>query len=114
MMKSCAWASRAARSIAARLGLLARAEGDILGDRAREEEDVLLDGRDLRAQRRPGSSRARRRRRSARGPDVDVVDAVDQLGQRALARTGLPDDRDGLTRRGAEGDVRAGRRRRRS
>ena len=38
-------------------------------------------------------------------PSVDVVGAVDQLGQRALARAGLADDRDRLARRGPERDV---------
>ncbi len=49
-MKSCACASRAACSMASGAAS-AHAKGDVLGERPREEEDVLLDGRDLRAQR---------------------------------------------------------------
>ena len=38
-------------------------------------------------------------------PGIHIVDAVDQLGQRALTRAGLADDGHGLARFGAEGDV---------
>ena len=79
-------------------------QGDVLGDGAREEEDILLDGRDLRAQ-RVQAPVAHIHAVDQDAPLVHIVDAIDQLGQRALARAGLPDDGDGLARLGAERDV---------
>ena len=83
---------------------LTETEGDVFGDRSREEHDVLLDRRDLRA-----------KRRQVPFPDVDavdqdaalvdIIDAGDQLGQRALAGAGFADDRDRFARCGAERDV---------
>ena len=86
------------------IDLLAQAKGNILVDGPRKEENILFDGRDLRAQRieipvahiDPIDQDA---------PFVHIVGAVDQLGQRGLARTGLADDRNRLAGRGAERDI---------
>src|SRR5579883_2994212 len=84
--------------------LLAHAVGNVLGHRAREEENILLDGRDLRAQ-RVQAPVAHVHAIHQDAPAIHVVDAVDQLRQRTLARAGLADNGDGLPRLGAERDV---------
>ena len=81
--------------------LAAQPKGDVLADRAREEEDILLDGRDLRAQ-RCHVPVAHIDAVDQDAPAADVVDAVDQLGQRRLAGAGLADDGDGLARAARE------------
>ena len=73
------------------IGSLAEAESDVLGDAARKEKDILLDGRDLRAQ----PVQAPVAHVDSVDQDTtgaDVIGAIDQLGQRALAGTGLPDN----------------------
>src|SRR5690606_30188113 len=76
-------------------GLLPEAEGDVLGHRAGEQHDVLLDGGDLGAQRVevPFAHVDPVDQDAAGG---DVVDARDELGQRGLARAGLAHDGDRL------------------
>src|SRR6266699_3149072 len=68
---------------------LSQSIGDILPDGAREEEDILLDGRNLRAQR----VQAPLAYVDAINQDaalVDVINAIDQLRKRALACPCLP------------------------
>ncbi len=103
-MKSCACASRAAASICALRGRFARAKGDIFGDRAREQKDVLFDRGDLRAQ-AVQAPVAHIHAVDPHAADAGVEGAVEQLGQRALARAGLPDDGDGLPGRGVKRDI---------
>ena len=102
-MNSSAWAAIAAAFDLVRVG--ARfAKGDILADRAREQEDILLDDGDLRAQRGqvPVAHIHAIHQDLTRG---DVVGAVDQLHQRGLARAGLPDDGHRLPGLHLEGDA---------
>jgi hypothetical protein len=94
MMKSCACACTR-RRLDLGLGGAGLAKGDVLRNRAAEEKNILLDDRNLPAQRLqiPGAHiDAVDRDRAA----VGVVDAIDQLGDRALARTRLPDQRQRL------------------
>src|SRR5690625_103916 len=87
--------------LAARVRL---AEGDVLRDGTREEEDVLLNDRDLLAQ-----------RLHVPVPQVDTVDQdaallrvvapVHQLDERALAAARLANDGHGVARPGVEADV---------
>ncbi len=75
-----------------------RAEGDVLRQRAREQEHVLLDLGDLRAQ----AGQVPVAHVHAVDQDASfgrVVGAVDQLGQRRLARSRPADDGDRLPRR---------------
>ena len=79
-------------------------KGDILGNRTREEKDILLNRRDLRAQ-------------AVHAPftHINTIDqylasgrikgTVQQFGQRALARPRLPDNGNGLPRFGVKGDI---------
>src|SRR5579859_2950064 len=86
------------------VGILSQAIGDILGDGAREEEDVLLDARYLRAQGiKAPISHVYAVHQNA--PLIDIVDAVDQSGERAFARAGLTNDGNGLPRQRVERDV---------
>src|SRR5579875_600326 len=85
-------------------GLLAQAVGDVLGDTAREEEDVLLDGRDLRAQ-RVQAPITHIDAIDEDAPLVHIVDAIDQLRQAALSGAGLPYDSDGLPRLRVKRDI---------
>jgi hypothetical protein len=83
-------------------------EGDVVADRAAEQERLLGDDAHLRAQRARSGV-----------PEVDAVDddaarrrvveARDELGERRLARAGRADERDGLARRDDEVDVRSAR-----
>ena len=95
-MNSWAWASRAAHSISLLCGLLADAKGDVAADGAGEEKDILFDGRNLGAQ---GGQVPVAYVDAVDGnaPFIHIVGAVDQLGQRTLARSCLPDDGDGFS-----------------
>ena len=62
MMKSCAFAARAAASICSRVAL-GRPVGDVAGDRVVEENRILRHDADLAAQRGERDT-----------PDVDAVD----------------------------------------
>jgi len=73
------------------------AERDILAQRPRKQEGILLDERNLGAQRFQvpvAHVDAIDRDRAA----IDIEDAVDQPGQGRFAGAGLPDDGDGLAR----------------
>ncbi len=83
---------------------LGAAEGDVLRQRPREEEDVLLDGGDLRTQRLQVPI-ADVDAVHQHVPSVDVEDAVDQARQRRLAGARLPDDGDGLAGVRGEADL---------
>ncbi len=83
------------------IGLLAKSVGNILGDRAREEKDVLLDCRDLRAQGIQVPI-AHVNAIDQDAPGLHVVDAIDQFGKCALTRPRLADNGDRLTRLGTE------------
>src|SRR5262249_47536924 len=85
-------------------GTLAKAEGDVFGDGAREEQDVLLDGGDLRAQ-GVQAPLAHVHAVHKDAPGRHVVGAVDELGKGGLAGAGLPDESDGLAWGGVERDV---------
>src|ERR1700737_1872732 len=85
-------------------GLLPRTIGDIIGNRARKEEDVLLNCRDLRAQ-GIHAPVAYIHSIDQNPPLVNIVDAIDEPGQRALACTGLANDSHGLTWLRTEGDI---------
>ena len=89
---------------------LARAKRNVLGNRAREQEDILLDRRDLRAQavHTPFAHVNAVDQHAAR---AGVEGAVDQARQRRLARAGLPDNRDRLAGMRGEADVLQRRRR---
>src|SRR6266699_3897914 len=74
---------------------LSQSIGDILSDGTREEKDILLDGRNLRAQR----VQAPLAYVDAVNQDaafVDVINAIDQLRKRALACPCLSHDGDSL------------------
>ena len=71
------------------------AKGDVLGQRAREQEDILLDGRDLRAQRLQAPV-AHVDAIDQHAAGIGIEDAVDQPGECGLARAGLADDGDGF------------------
>jgi len=71
------------------------AERDVLAHGTREEEGVLLDGRNLRAQRLQAPV-AHIHPIHQHPATVRVEDAVDEPGQRRLTGAGLPDDGDGL------------------
>jgi hypothetical protein len=81
--------------------IVCAAEGDVLADRAGEQEAFLRNDPELAAQ--------RRLRHVAQVVPVDsdppfarVVEARQQLGDRRLARTRVPDERDGGARRNVE------------
>src|SRR5690625_228560 len=76
-------------------------EGDVLGDGAREEEDVLLDDRDLLAQRLHVPV-AQVYAVYEDAPLLRVVAAVHQLHQRALPAAGLALDDNAVARPGVE------------
>src|SRR5215212_3872530 len=67
-------------------------ERDILADTPREEEDILLDHRDLRTERRQIPI-AHIHPIHQDLPPGHIISAVDQLHQRCFPRAGLPDDR---------------------
>src|SRR5216683_4563059 len=69
--------------------------GDILPYGAREEEDILLDGRNLRAQ-RVQAPLAHVDAINQNAALVDVINAIDQLRKRALAGPCLSHDGDSL------------------
>ena len=85
-----------------RSALLAEAKGDVLLDRCARR------GRRPVRWSTPGSASVAMFQSRTSTPSmvmrplVDIIDAVDQLGQRALARPGLADDGNGLARRGRE------------
>ena len=83
---------------------LARAEGDIFGDRAREQEDILLNRGDLGAQ-AVHAPIAHIDTVDQHAPGTRIEGAVEQPRQRGFARAGLPDDRDRLPWAGAERDI---------
>src|SRR5207244_487074 len=83
---------------------LAQTIGDVFGDGAREEKDVLLDGGDLGAQ-RVQAPLAYIYTVNENTALIDIVDAVNQLRQSAFARPRLANNRNGLARLGAEGDI---------
>src|SRR6185295_12611410 len=80
------------------------AKRNILGDRPREQKDILLDHRDLRAKRVKApvayvdaidTDRSR----------AHIVDAVDQVGEDRLSCAGLPNYRDRFSRLGMERNI---------
>ena len=79
-------------------------EGDVLGDRAREQERLLRHDPHLRAQRaaRDLAQVVAVDEHAARGR---VVEARDELGHRRLAGAGRADERHGLARRDRQVDV---------
>ena len=86
------------------LGRFGHAKGDVLGDGARKEKDVLLDGRDLGAQRFQFPV--------AHVDPIDqylsalhVKNAIDQSGERALSAAGPADDGHGFAGLDAEADI---------
>src|SRR6266481_7001985 len=86
------------------VGMLAQAIRNILGDGAREKEDILLDAGYLRAQ----GVEAPLSYVHAIDQDasfIDIIDAVDQLGEGAFASAGLTNDSDRLPRKRVERDV---------
>src|SRR5260370_41633957 len=86
------------------IGLLAKSVGNILGDRAREEKDVLLDRRDLRAQGIQVPI-AYINVIDQDAPGLHVVEAIDQFSKCALTRPRLAANCDCLTRFGTETDI---------
>ena len=102
-MKSWAPTARAARFDLG-VGGVGAAVGDVVADRAREEErllgheaELVVVGAQVEV-----ASRGRRRRAPRRSR---VVEAGDELHHRGLARAGLADQRDGLARRDVEVDA---------
>ncbi len=94
------------------IDLLGQAKPDILINRPGKEEDILFNGRDLRAE-RIELPVAHIDPIDENPSFVHIVGPVDQLGQGRLARSGLADDRDRLPgrRRGRRYSARpAGRR----
>src|SRR5581483_151056 len=77
------------------VSIFAEAIGDILGNSAREKEDVLLDAGYLRAQ-RVEAPFSHVHAIDENAPLIDIVDAVDQLCERTFARARLTDDSDSL------------------
>src|SRR5439155_20302564 len=75
--------------------------GDVFRNRAREQEDVLLNRRDLLAQRIQVPV-AHINAIDKHTPIVNIIDAVDQLGERTLASSRLTHNRDSLSRRGTK------------
>ena len=83
--------------------LSAGAKGDVLPNRSRKEEHILLDGRDLRAERSQVPA-THVHTVDQHATLAGVVDAVDQPDKRGLAGASLPDDGDRLPRVGAKAD----------
>jgi hypothetical protein len=84
--------------------LLPQPKGDVFGHGAGEEEDVLLDDGDLRTQAvQVPFTHIHTVNEDAAA--IHIIRPVHQLGQRGLARAGLPDNGDGLPRFGLEGDI---------
>src|SRR5579872_86692 len=86
------------------ISFLAESISDILCEGTRKEEDVLLDGRDLRTQgiHTPIMYIDTINEHSSR---VNIIDAVHELGERAFTGTRLANNGDGLPWFGVEGDV---------
>ena len=102
-MKSCAAAIRAAFSICAG-GRLGVPEGDVGGDRVREQEALLEDEADVApqvVQVQPAHVDPVDQQPAGR----DVVEPRDQAHEDALARAGRPEDGDALARLHVEVDV---------
>ena len=96
-MNSCACAASAADSTSSRRAGFAK--GDVIGNRTREEENILFDDGDLLPQ---GCqiSVADFHTVHFDGAAGCVVDAVDKFDEAGLARAGLPDNGNGLSRLG--------------
>ncbi len=102
-MNSCAPTARAAASTSS--GVASDApEGDVLADRAAEQERLLRHDPHLRAQRRRADL-AQVVAVDEDAPGGRVVEARDELGQRRLARAGRAHQRHGLARRHVQRDV---------
>ena len=100
--KPAIMSSSRARRAASRMSRLGRFEpsvGDVLADRAGEEEDILLHDADLAPQRRERhvADIDAVDRDAAR---IDLVEAGQQRADRRLARAGWTDEGDRLARRG--------------
>src|SRR6266487_1214967 len=83
---------------------LSQPVGDILPNGAREEEDILLDSRYLRAQ-RVQAPLAHIDAVNQDVPFIDIINAIDQLRERALASPRLSHDGDGLSWLRMERDI---------
>src|SRR5665811_739925 len=79
-------------------------EGDVVGDAAGEKRDILLDGRDLGAQRIEVPV-ADIDAIDQHPPGIDVEHAVDQACQAAFAGAGFADDRQSFAGFRAEADI---------
>ena len=80
------------------LGRVEPAVGDVLADRAGEEEDVLLHDADLARAARPASSSRMSMPSIVIAPGVDLVEARQQRAERRLAGAGRADEGDRLAR----------------
>ena len=80
------------------------AEGDVVGDRACEEEALLRNDPELAAERLLGDA-AQVGAVDRDPPVARVVEAREQLGDRGLSRAGVPDERDRRARRDVEVEV---------
>ena len=98
-------ADRPRRRLDLGVGRLRAAEPDVLRDRALEQEALLGDQHDLRAQLASGRSRRSTPSSSTR-PVVRVVEPGEQPRHGGLARAGLADHRHRLPRRDVQVEVR--------